>query len=363
MFTQVEVENFRAIRFLQMQGLGRLNLLVGKNGCGKTSFLEALYLNARSCSLPALLQILAIHDLGEALPRSREILYHPQALLDRSGKHSPMLRIQLGQREFRGEVQSSTDPVIRDLIAQRMEKLQPEVFRRLHSSAVHFYSGQKPKFSASRDVSLDWLALGDLVAAPYTYFAKGMPEPIPCCLLPAFEPMGAATVERWERVILEGRQKFVESALRCVIPDIDRLDFVVGPSGLASSPTITFKAGNSRPIPLRAVGDGVFRALQLALAMVEAQNGIFLVDEIESGLHHSVQVDLLRHLLSFSAEFNVQVFATTHSWDTVRALATAAPGEDVRLFRLDLRSTGRHEATPFSPSELAYSTEEGIEVR
>jgi hypothetical protein len=165
-------------------------------------------------------------------------------------------------------------------------------------------------------------------------------------------------------VIRDGRQRFVENALRCVIPDIDRLDFVVGNHGiLGYTPTLTFRDETNPPAPLRAAGDGGFRALQLALAMVESQNGILLVDEIESGLHHSVQSQLLRHLLSFSQAFNVQIFATTHSLDTVRALAEVANDQDIRLFRLDRLSSGWHQATPFHENELHYIADQGLEIR
>ena len=44
MFSSVRIEGYRGLRQFEMSGLGRINLLVGKNNCGKTSVLEALYL-------------------------------------------------------------------------------------------------------------------------------------------------------------------------------------------------------------------------------------------------------------------------------------------------------------------------------
>ena len=41
-FTQIEIDGFRGLRSLNLEGLGRVNILVGRNNSGKTSVLEAL---------------------------------------------------------------------------------------------------------------------------------------------------------------------------------------------------------------------------------------------------------------------------------------------------------------------------------
>ncbi|MBP0029630.1 AAA family ATPase [Roseofilum sp. Guam] len=44
MLRSVKIENFRGLQSLDLQDLGRLNLLVGANNCGKTSILEGIQL-------------------------------------------------------------------------------------------------------------------------------------------------------------------------------------------------------------------------------------------------------------------------------------------------------------------------------
>src|SRR6266702_2987677 len=48
----LEIRNFRGFHHLQIERLGRINLIVGKNNIGKTSLLEALQLYARRASIP-----------------------------------------------------------------------------------------------------------------------------------------------------------------------------------------------------------------------------------------------------------------------------------------------------------------------
>ena len=44
MYTSVRIQNFRGFEDLTVDGLTRVNLIVGKNGVGKTGLLEAVYM-------------------------------------------------------------------------------------------------------------------------------------------------------------------------------------------------------------------------------------------------------------------------------------------------------------------------------
>ncbi|MRJ06052.1 MAG: hypothetical protein C6I01_00835 [Epsilonproteobacteria bacterium] len=52
----VEIENFRNFSYLKMEGLGDVNIIVGKNNTGKSTFLEALFLSIDSKTAPSLLR-------------------------------------------------------------------------------------------------------------------------------------------------------------------------------------------------------------------------------------------------------------------------------------------------------------------
>ncbi len=46
-------------------------------------------------------------------------------------------------------------------------------------------------------------------------------------------------------------------------------------------------AGLDIPVPIGSLGDGIWRLLGISLALVQAKDGILLIDEVDSGLHHS----------------------------------------------------------------------------
>ena len=124
-------------------------------------------------------------------------------------------------------------------------------------------------------------------------------------------------------------------------------------------------AGQERPVPLRSLGDGAVRLFGVALALANSQGGFLLIDEAENGIHHSIQRDFWRMVLLTAQENNVQVFATTHSWDCAAGFAQAAvdaEGVEGALVRLD--SDGENvRAVEYSERQLHVAAEQGIEVR
>ena len=107
------------------------------------------------------------------------------------------------------------------------------------------------------------------------------------------------------------------------------------------------------------------RVLGISLALVNAKDGILLIDEFENGLHYSVQPDLWRLIFHIANRFNVQVFATTHSWDCIEAFQKAVQEvteSEGLLIRLENRR-GNTVATLFDERKLGIAAREQIEVR
>jgi len=89
-----------------------------------------------------------------------------------------------------------------------------------------------------------------------------------------------------------------------------------------------------------------------------------LVDEFENGLHHTAQLNAWRTIFRLAVTLDTQVFATTHSWDTIRAFQEAAaesPDTGV-LLRLSRRGD-EIVPTVFAEEEVAIAARERIEVR
>ena len=120
-----------------------------------------------------------------------------------------------------------------------------------------------------------------------------------------------------------------------------------------------------RPVPLRSLGEGAQRLFDVGLGLANSRDGFLLIDEAENGIHHSVQRDYWRMVLQTAHENNVQVFATTHSWDCVRGFALAAAEldcEDGVLVRLEKEDDGLR-AVRYTSEDLKIAADQRIEVR
>ena len=77
--------------------------------------------------------------------------------------------------------------------------------------------------------------------------------------------------------------------------------------------------GMNQLMPITSIGEGMNRMLSLILAMTDEPIDVIFVDEIENGLHHSIQTEFWRVLGDLARNHRVQVFATTHSLEMIRA--------------------------------------------
>ena len=175
----------------------------------------------------------------------------------------------------------------------------------------------------------------------------------------------------WGRVVLTDDEERAVDALRLLYgTDVERVavrddDTIITNPGQDGRRAIVKLKSHDSPVPLKSLGDGALRLFGVALALANSRNGFLLIDEAENGIHHSIQRDYWRMILQTAQENNVQVLATTHSWDCVTGFAQAATElEDVEgvLVRLS-RSGGNLHAVEYPEEELAIAAEQGIEVR
>ena len=137
-------------------------------------------------------------------------------------------------------------------------------------------------------------------------------------------PVGLDTIERFSNVVAEGQKQRLLQILRLMQPRIHGLEILTN-QGMPSLWADTETAGM---LPLEAVGGGVVRLLSLLVNFFTARGGLIIVDEIENGVHYSVLSALWNQIRELSNELNVQVVATTHSLECIRAAVMMDGGEE-----------------------------------
>ena len=367
----LNISGFRGIDHLAIPRLGRVTLLAGKNGVGKTTVLDAARVYAARGHPRVLMEVLrgreeftvvVDDDGGEVLSPDIAALFFGRNVLQRRstsiGPDDADNRLEIEVSRFDEIPFTVTSPVNAPLTDFRPAMLKV----RLQENEWSFTSGILSQL-LSRDARLrrTQLPLGDQSAK--------WPTDIDCESLGPGLPSDVDVVRYWDRIALTDRESQPLRGLQLILGrSVDRVA-VVGDDSLRSGRpgrrVILRLPGEPHPVPLKSLGDGAVRLFGVALALANCRDGFLLIDEAENGIHHSVQRDFWNMVLQSAHRDNVQVLATTHSWDCVRGFAhAAAENEDVEgvLVRLE-RDDGGIRAVEYSESELKVAADQRIEVR
>ena len=171
----------------------------------------------------------------------------------------------------------------------------------------------------------------------------------------------------FDNVSLSPEEKYIIEALQIINPQIERINFLNNneadrPGRKERVPVVTLK-GDARKYLLSSMGDGINRILTIILAMLNCKDGVFLLDEFETGLHYSVQGELWKIIFLLAEKLNVQVFATSHSSDCINSFAEVNKQGVGMLFRLERRK-GEIIAVGYDDcNELKFAATNNIEIR
>ena len=370
----LEIQNFRAFEHLRIERLGRVNLITGKNNVGKTSLLEALYLYVQNATPYIINELLQERDELEAstggitgASRSRNASVNITSIrhlfYDRPSIYDIVKPIVIGALNFNAQVVIGLDwfQAIEQLgddetLTRRLIPVPPE--ERTSNPEAQPYLMIKNAQSEARRI-----AIRGILSSANRYLK---PEDSSILYVKASGLSRSKVAQLWDNINLTDSEQDVIEALRIVAPFIDRVGIVGEREATTSGaiPVFSMKQGQER-LTLRSLGEGASRLFGMMLALVNAQSGTLLVDEIETGLHYSVILDMWKLVFYVARRLNVQVFATTHSWDCIEAFQQAADedeNEEAMLIRLE-NLDGDVTATLFDERKLSIAARELIEVR
>ncbi len=365
------IKQFRALRQLSIHGLGRVNLITGRNNTGKSSVLEALRLLASSGSPSVIYEILRYREEDtrqiEEPARPAEAadlftlssLFHgfpqfslqlePLVIEATGGQRRMMLSVEPGSFSSQEGPDGTTRLVLR----------QPGLFAE---------GDGLPALVIKADGTQRAMRLSSFTRSYASRVPSFLPEGesrLPCVFVSPYGGERTATLGRlWDNIALSDSEQDVVEALRIIDPDISAVSMIGGEETRQQRTAIVRAKGMPRPMPLRSFGDGLNRLFGIVLSLVNAKDGLLLIDEFENGMHYSVQPDAWRVIFDLARRLEVQVVATSHSWDAIEAFQKVASQDSEKGALIRLTRRGNNIVpTLFSEDELAVVTRDRIEVR
>ena len=233
--------------------------------------------------------------------------------------------------------------------------------------AIHLLVSQGGEPDGEGTVGLSTQMDGHSVDLSCRLTATPAPVPVVCVFPdPHDEP---ADARRLAQLSDADRRELIE-ALRLFEPSLRFLQ--------SAGTTIVCDKGLAASMPLGLMGTGMGHAARLLLAVMTAKNGLVLVDEVENSLHHKQMEALWRILCDRASRDHVQIFATSHSLECLRAavaahaaMLTGRPGirqKPILVHRIDNITHSRapkrgRMCTTYHPDLLVHGLEYGAEWR
>ncbi|NCR38437.1 MAG: ATP-binding protein [Microcystis aeruginosa W13-11] len=383
MLQSLKIEGFRGFQSFEMANLGRINLLVGKNNSGKTSILEAIQFLYAQNNIDIFLETISYRgEFGwsESNLLSRTKVFEICHLFSGHEIVPSKEIIIIGSRESHQEsvtISVKSIPIQLSPFSDKNDDLNNdnifdnEEWNKLLLS-IRWSQSQKP-------IELELLANGTLARDSTRRMASlsrishkiGIDNKIELKFLTPFSLTSSDMAALFDNIVLSPLEDLIIESLKIIEPKIERIASV-GFGKYLTSNNLGVRGGflikiknHDQPIPIGSLGDGFWRMLGLVLAMVNLENGILLIDEIDSGLHFTVMTDMWKFVWETAKKLNIQVFATTHNRDCWQSLAELITEEkitdnEITIQRID---KDKEKAVSFNTRQIYLASERDIEVR
>ncbi|KKZ14768.1 MAG: hypothetical protein TH68_04110 [Candidatus Synechococcus spongiarum 142] len=377
----LSISGFRGFENLSIPQLGRVTLLTGLNGVGKTTVLEAIRIYAATTyGTPEPLAALLAErlrqqdewrdDLDEdgnkVLIADYSTLFHGRLL-------TPGQSISIGPENDENNVKlevyqegtlTKEEEEKLTLSLPRIEDIDvPPLLVTFKNRTKYFLPWTSSRTSSQAYIRLRHRRSSRMVNDN----SKESPEKLNCVYIAPNLPSNEDLVEFIDKVTLTEEDYRPKEALELILGYKIYGIAVIGRNERLR-PRVMVKLSKQEPrVPLKSLGDGVTRFFGIAAALVKSRNGILLIDEVENGIHYSVHEKLWTMILKAAYKYNIQVVATTHSWDTITGFPRAMQNQKIENSNSTLvRIEGQGEnaqAVEYSEEEIKTASQHNIEVR
>ena len=325
MIESLQVTNFKGYKSIDLTGIPQFNFIVGPSGSGKTALLEALWMLGgvspeiyfrsrvmRGVSAAAQLQ----QDRRAYESFFRELFYSPE---DENGAFLSIMDSASRSRSLR----ISYDPG---------EQLELNVTKsNIGTQALH-------------PIVFDWNLDGKSYRCPLNFNQMGQiivqapPEAYPAVLISSAHMVDASENAARLSLLSQKRQKYkILNALKPVYPNVEDLTVeIIGGQQIIYAALKHVQDGISLP----NVSSGTNKFVSILLAAQHYDSGVIFIDEIENGFYYKDYVPVLRGVIDFCSEHQVQLFASTHSYEFLESLNEVMEGRESQFSLLKTSCAG-----------------------
>jgi len=358
MIERIIFENFRGIKKLDLMDLKPLTLISGKNNVGKSSILEGIFLFLDHVAPESFAKINRFRGL---LPSADSASLWETSFYQMDMQNS--LRISVTYANTQALLEYERDDAFIPPVDMNVSQ---EIMGQIISSAASNYT-LKFKYQIE-----DYVEEGHFIVGPMG-IVRNMPTNVtPNASLsmpftqfinaPIISGANDSFIAEWiGKLELAGKKQHIIEIMKFIEPEINDLTTIV-----ANGNVQVFAKIGTRLLPFKLAGDGLSKLLFIVLSIAINPHSIVLIDEIETGFHHSMYSQLWNTIAQAAYDNNCQIIATTHSYEcivgAVDGIERAGRSSAFCYYRLDKNDMG-NQVYRYSDDLLQTAVATDMEVR
>jgi hypothetical protein len=353
MIESTSIKNYKCFKELDLRKLAPINIVVGDNGSGKTTFLEGLFLLSGGSpelsvrtrtwrGLASVASVAAVSDLF--LDLFHDFKVESPVVLSFSDSDRGERRLTITFEREQTFSLPLTDDQGGEPSSRRSTVVMPMRFqwtsgdKVLHVSEIKI-EGNELRFTGTTD----------------TY---------PGVFLTVAGTNAAETATRFSRLSKRRESDRLVASVNRIFPMVQGLTVETdGPNPVLYADV----KGVSQRIPLAMVSFGISRFVAILAAINDAPKNAVFVDEIDTGIYY----DHLPAVLTCLAEeclrkdLGVQLFVSTHSMECLQGFQAAVEknAEAFSVLRMLRRPSGECVVRQFSGSDYGAALKQHVEFR
>lgn len=347
MINTLSIKNFRGIHKTEIQNLSQINLFFGKNNCGKSSLLEALFVLSNRLN-PTL--ALKINELRHYYDNTLEGL--SSSFFNRD-TDTPIHISSEGMEDGKYDMTITTERILSKEIANDSPiSYDGKEYRLKVATSSNGKANPTTGFEVIRKE-------GKLVLTLQNTPTERQKDT--CIYMTPTYPFFEA-IDVLKDMLQNKQKEGLIMSLQVLEPSISDI-VVIGNS-------IMVDVGINKLLPINILGDGIRKILSIILNINACKDGLLLIDEVDNGFHFTSLTSLWQAILFTASECNTQIFVTTHNIDSLKSLNTvlnkqtnSQMRQEISAYKLIKKDNAELVALRYGFEEFSHMMSNDIEIR
>ena len=325
MIESIEIKNYKVLDSIEVENLAQINIFVGKNNCGKTSLLEAIFLNFQPSNPMNIVSV--VSNFIRQIQVSHDNLDYFFNQLDMtkpikitSSYNHQKMHLQITPKTTNDFTQILPNDINPNDINMDIDKvLDKKTGAYITGLNFDIQFNGSPAVRSSFDIRRN--NINNVIQVDYPSFS-GMIFPSHMALMDAASILARLRILKKEQELLAYLQIFDEK--------IQGIEVINGEImiDLADMP---------KKISLNTMGEGLKKYLAILASVIVGEYKYICIDEIENGLHFESMHKLLESVIKLAQKTDIQLFVSTHSYEfleILNAISTDNQYEQIAIFNI-----------------------------